>query len=241
MHPRCYRLLVRRIYQKIKSIRKVSLLLCIPKSTIHRWVTETPSQAYTRRKSKLDHPFVIDVIKAFLDRHPFSSIYEVQKHISESVDINVSYELLRLFIRNKLSYSFKKPHFYPSQDRLIEKTRGFCSDYRLLSDSKVCPCIVSIDEVGFSSNVRPLKGWSVKGVPFHVRYIPSSKEKRRISCCVAITNKGKLSFSSLEGHFTKVKFLDFLKIQNFPAKSLLLMDNVSFHHSKDVLDYCLER
>ncbi len=37
--------------------------------------------------------------------------------------------------------------------------------------------------------------------------------------------------------FNKTSFVDFLKTLDLPKNTIILLDNVSFHHSKEVINY----
>lgn len=82
-----------------------------------------------------------------------------------------------------------KPRFYPvpNESALEQKTKDYVVEFENSFKLKN-RTLVSIDEVGFSSNTRPLKEWNRKGTRFHNRFCPSSTEKKHISCCCLIYN-----------------------------------------------------
>lgn len=229
------------VYDNCKSLRKASALSGISKSSISRWKNSTERKPYKNRGSKLDNPIVIDVIKCCLQLHRFATVYEIRQHLQETCKLDVSNELLRLFIKKTMKMSNQKPRFYPepNETTLKQKTKEYIEQFEKALEIPNCT-LVSIDEVGFSSNTRPLKGLNRKGTRFQVHFRPCSSEKEHISCCCSIYNS-KLTYSRLQGHFSKSTFLNFLEKQKYPIDSILLMDNVRFHHSKIVKEYCFTR
>jgi transposase len=55
---------------------------------------------------------------------------------------------------------------------------------------------------------------------------------------VACTKENTLRTLKINGSCDSNKFLNFLKSLDIPKRSVLLMDNVKFHHSKIVTEYC---
>jgi len=236
MYPENIRLLTLKVYKQIKSLRKTSELVDISKSTIQRWNLSNERKHYPSRPSKLQNPVVIDVLNAFLKTHIIHDVGMVREEINKRCGIIPSNELIRLFIKKNYNLRYKKPRFYPMpcEKTLLDKTDEFIQQMKRTYTNNKEHTFVSIDEVGFSSNTRPLKGWFEKGKEYHIRWKPSSKDKKRKSCCCSISSEGTFSFQKIEGHYTTSSFLSFLHSQNYPYGSVILMDNVRFHHSKDV-------
>jgi transposase len=134
----------------------ISKLFNISISTISRWINNIRNIKLNCKSTKLNKPIIIELINNIIKINPFYTTFEVNKHL-QSNEIFVSNELLRLFLRKKLKYTIKKPHFYPKVSSSEEKTKIF------LNKIKNIKFFVAIDEVGFSSNVRPLQGLSKKG------------------------------------------------------------------------------
>lgn len=237
MYPVEIRKFVLVLYNNVKSFRKASLLLGISKSTICRWNKQPERKEYKTRNSKCNNPVIIDIIKGCLHLHRFSTITDIQKFLATNCGLNVSRELLRLVMKHKMNLSFQKPRFYPSPKQSGLKTKEYTNSFDNFFSKKKKHTLVSIDEVGFSSNTRPLKGWNEKATRFHVSFHPSSAEKQHISCCSAMYN-GKITYSKIKGHYSTLTFLAFLQEQDFPDHSVLLMDNVRFHHAKIIKEYC---
>ena len=89
--------------------------------------------------------------------------------------------------------------------------------------------IISIDEVGFDTNICSNYGWSKKGTK--ICKIINSSRKRYTAIC-AISNKKVISVKIIKNSSNAIIFLDFIKtnLKDINNKYLLL-DNARIHHS----------
>ena len=55
-------------------------------------------------------------------------------------------------------------------------------------------------------------------------------------CCVS--NQKVINHKEFRGSVNTTGFVEFLKTLNLPKNSVILLDNVSFHHSKEVKEFC---
>lgn len=96
--------------------------------------------------------------------------------------------------------------------------------------------IISIDESSFDTHMRPLFGWSKKGT--NIRQSISIPKRQRKTLTLAVSNNKIIGYSLVNGSSNKFIFENFLKEQVLSKvkNSILLMDNVSFHHSKSVVE-----
>ena len=94
--------------------------------------------------------------------------------------------------------------------------------------------IISIDEIGFDQRMLPLYGYSLKGTKALGNTHPSNRT--RLNAIVAINNKGNIYFEIIQGSINASHFKDF--ILNIPCTEddVLIMDNVSFHKTNDILE-----
>ena len=95
--------------------------------------------------------------------------------------------------------------------------------------------LVCIDETSFHIGDCGRFGYSKKGTRINV---PVSKTLRRekFTVLMAITPNGILHHEVINGNCNKARFLDFIDAADFPNGANLLMDNVAFHHSRDVVE-----
>ena len=101
--------------------------------------------------------------------------------------------------------------------------------------------VVSIDEIGFSTRMNPLYSWSTKGKTKYIKNKICSVKNRNTSVCSCITSNGDIKYELSNKPFNRGSFLSFLQSLDFPKGTILLIDNVSFHHSKMVKEYITEK
>lgn len=145
--------------------------------------------------------------------------------------------IYRLLAQHRLSY--KKAHFRSKRPD-AGKMRTFESAVGAVPVSS----IISLDEASFDTHMTPLYGWSTRGSKciFYPRH--SKRARKRFSLLLAICNERVLAWQLVAGSFNKQLFLSFLRDRLLPSLAAapaaagaarhLLMDNVAFHHSKEV-------
>ena len=220
-----------RIYNTTHSFRKVAVLIGSSASSICRWYKNVYNiQCRKERASKASKPVILNAIDLYLCRHPFATCVELQQVLLQSLNVSISYELTRLAV-HKAGYSRKRPRFYAAPQHLQSSTDTFIQQRDLLRGRH----FVYIDETGFSSNVRPTMGYSKRGKRLHIRYQPSSQEKKHITTVALADSKtGEVTYTNMEGHCNTLRFVQFLHSLQLPPGVVFVMDNVSFHHSRDV-------
>ena len=139
-------------------------------------------------------------------------------------------------MKNNLILSYKKNKFrnYINFKLREEKTILFKNIFKSLQPNTF---LAFIDEVGFNCNMKPLYSWSTKGKIQHLNIKLDNKNTKNKSVCACITLNGDIKYRIQNTPYTKSSFINFLKTLNLPVNTLILLDNVRFHHSKDVLDY----
>ena len=230
------RKLVIKMYHKLKSLRFVQSITNISKSSISRWnLNILPFKKEC--KKNIHVPIIIDTINLISKINPFYNIYDVQIYLKSKLNIICSYQLIRCVIHKNLKLSYKKTKFanYINDNLLKEKTTLFCSQFKKLY--KHDSFIASIDEIGFSSKLNPLYAWSEKGKRTYIKNKINNKTRTNKSVCTCITSDGNVKYNISLVPYNKTLFLSFLKSLKLPKNTILLMDNVCFHHSKEVVNY----
>jgi transposase len=229
------------MYKKLNSLRKVQLLTNISKSTISRWYHNILPNIH-KEKRNLKLPLIINAIELTLKLNPFFTVNDIKLHLKNSCNIDCSYSLIRTIMKKHMNLVYKNPKFIPCPNEKVikDKTKTFCDDFNLLINKYNIKNIVSIDEVGFSSRVRPLKAWYKKSHINYIKYKPNINSINK-SVCSCITSNGNISYKIQNNPYTKITFLDFLKTLNLPKNTIILLDNVSFHHSKIIKNYALSK
>jgi hypothetical protein len=112
-----------------------------------------------------------------------------------------------------------------------ETVKNFCNSY---IDAFGNDSLISIDETGFYLGDHRKKGWVAKGKRLAIK---SDKNLRRVkfTLILAISRHGLVGFDILNHNCKKVNFLKFVQTINIPNNSTIIMDNIPFHHSKDVV------
>jgi transposase len=234
------RKLIINLYIKIKSLRKVQSLIGISRSTISRWnISIFPS--LRNNKINILSPVIIDVVELIYKINPFFTIADVQNHLKNACGISCSKSLINIVFRKKMNLSYKKPKFIncPNEQNIKIKTDLFINNFKKYF--KHNSTIVSFDEVGFSSKIKPISSWSIKGIRNYIKIKTPLKDRTNKSVCSYITNKGEIKYNIENKPFNKISFLEFLKSIDLPIYTIILLDNVSFHHSKCIVDYAKEK
>ena len=218
-----------KVYSNLQSLRKTSLLLNIHFSTISRWFHHLDRKSYPVRSSKT---FLIsETIKDIIQTNPFISHRDLTIRINSCFCINISRELVRIAIK-KLGFTKKNARFVCHPKTLELDVQRFLH-LRNLSRHKQ---FFSIDETSFGRAGFQKKGYALKG---HKLFVNKKRPRMTsMSVCACASNSKWIGFSKKEGSYDTQSFLCFLKTLNLPYDCVLLLDNVRFHHSKLVKEYC---
>ena len=229
MYPLDIRKQALKIYLKVQSLRKTSKLLDIHFSSISRWLHQLERRPYPVRKYTKE-ALIVESIKDVLQTDPLTSSRNLQKRLKDAFQIDLSRELVRVAIK-KLGYTRKKARFVSEPKTNQEKVGAFLS----LRDSLKDRPFFSIDETSFGRHSFQTKGYAIKGRKLYI----TKKQPRMtsVSVCACASNQRWVKVVKKEGSFNKDTFLAFLQGLQLPSKSVLLLDNIRFHHSKDVKDY----
>lgn len=94
--------------------------------------------------------------------------------------------------------------------------------------------IISLDETGFSSLLAPSHGYAPKGQRLLAKL--EGVKRTRCSCTMGVASDGIVAWALTHGAVNKVKFVDFLDALRGTPQHYVLMDNIKFHHSHEVLE-----
>lgn len=213
------------VYKFTNSMRKTSILLNISISSISRWNRNLLRKTYHRLSNKSINAILI--FQNIVKNNPLITLRELKSIIFKQLHISCSIQLLRLIIK-KHGYSRKKIKFYGETHNQKTKTTDFIH-YRNLYMSQGYK-FYSLDEVSFNRNTKPTYGYSKIGHPIHIK-----KYKPRItttSYMVLIDEQNIVKKQKSTKPFNTHSFQEFISSCHLPPKSIILLDNVSFHHSK---------
>lgn len=225
MYPIDRRALAAHIYPMLQSLRKTAVLLRVSHTTIARWLQNPFRQHRSFVAPK--YQVIIETIRTAVLNDPFTSIRSLQLLIQQTHNITVSRELLRSALR-RMALTRKKARFYSLPQHLTSATSAFLEARdRFQSEGRL---FVSLDETSFGRHVRDIHGYSIIGT----RLVIPKKQPRVTtqSCLAAVTRYTVLRTQLIDGSYNKDRFLSFLTDLQLPAGSVLLLDNVRFHHSR---------
>jgi transposase len=234
MHPFPIRQIACRIYTLVHSLRKTEALVAVSRSSISRWLKCIDRAAYTPRSLMTKTQMVSQLVRDTVQCNPLTPVSDIQKKIQTSLNVSVSPQLIRSVLRS-LGYSRKKARFCgrpATQDarknEFIVQRDCFRRDQRQF---------VAIDETAFGRYSHShVMGYAPKGQPLYV-----SKKRPRVtttSVVACVSEKGLIGMQSLQNQaFNTDSFLYFLRSLNLPSRTVIILDNVRFHHSKLVKEY----
>jgi transposase len=221
------------IYSELQSSRKTATLLQVCHTTVSRWLRNQVKQARKKHTNKVwKADMIVNILRTTIQNDPFISIAKLRALILQSLNLNVSKELVRICIK-RIGMTKKKAKFYGDPPNLKAKTDDFIAQRdKYLQEGKV---IYSIDETSFGRNGIENRGYSAIGKRLFIRKKAARMTTTSvIACC---TDNAWIKTSPLKGSTNTAVFLAFLESINIPENTVLLMDNVSFHHSKVIKEF----
>lgn len=234
MYPIDRRKLAAHVYTIFRSLRKTAIVLQVAHSTIHRWLKNPTKKRYERTSIKTFQ--ITEIIKATIASNPFITTRSFEKILKESLQIDVSRELIRVVIK-KLGFSTKKAKFFAKTKDLEGKTKTFIDStkLRLLQDKY----FVSLDETSFGRYGKPVYGYSKRGVPLVLSKKPPNGKST--SVLAVIDANGLVYKEHHDGAYNKVLFSSFLSNLQLPKGTIILLDNVAFHHAHVVKELAVSK
>ena len=234
MYPFDRRSQVQRLYSLLLSYRKVAFVLNVSHTTVARWLKQVKRSPYPKRENtKSDQ--VKETLMALIQFDPFISLHKLKAKITEMTNVIVSKELLRLLIA-KQKYTKKTAKFFSEPKDLKNKTELFIQSRDQHIDSH--RSFVSIDETSFGRHGRVTKGYAPVGKKLVIK-----KKQSRItttSCLVAMSDTKLIRIENVKGSYNTLLFLNFLKELNLAPYTVILLDNVRFHHAKVIKEWASE-
>lgn len=231
------------------SFRKTAHLIGVPKSTVFDWVKRLknfylrPRQTRKTRCSKFSRLYerVKDIVFRFVNHDPFVNLYKILLHVNSEFSPHESLSLTTLRRILKHCNVVKKTATIRTPPRNIEpeKTRFKKQLSELVSDKN--RCIVSLDETCFVNQDIPRKGYTLKGKELYVCSVLPKRTK--ISSIVAISQDGAMWQNYTNGNINSSRFQEFFRIlvDRLPERTVIIMDNISFHKSRCILHYAAEK
>lgn len=227
------------MYKLLGSMRKVATLLNVSLSTVCRWVHHPQQKQYQRRQpaaTKAEQ--VVGTLRACLAADPLVSLEQMTKHIQQVLSISVSKELVRCVLK-KDGFSRKRARFYGRPKDLPIKTAAFLAARdRYMAEGRR---FASLDETSFGRNSNAIvKGYSKRGTALQLERRPAWT--KTLSVLAAVDScSGTLMHVQRSGSFDTASFVQFVQQLSLPRGTVLLLDNVRFHHAANAKQAAAEK
>lgn len=225
MHPVDRRKLAHHMYPILKSMRKVALLLQASAASVCRWLKNPERKPYSRRAHKSEE--VVATLRACVTSNPLCTLSQMTELVQQLHKVQVSKELVRSVL-GRSGFSRKRARFYGRPKDLLAKTEVFLQarDAGITANK----LFVSLDETSFGRNSGAVvKGYSPRGVPLRLARRPA--RTTTTSVLAAAGSDGTFMSAQRKGSFNAASFAQFVRELPHPRGAVLLLDNVSFHHS----------
>jgi len=228
MHPIDRRKLACHMYPVLNSMRKVALLLQASPASICRWLKHPERKPYNRTASKSTQ--IVATIRASVTANPLSTLAQLRSLLLSLHNVEVSKELIRCVLRRS-GFSRKRARFYGKPKNLQEKTATFLQARDTFNTEG--RLFVSLDETSFGrNNSAVLQGYSLRGTPLRLERKPARTTTS--SVLAAACSHGTFLYAQRKGSYNAASFAEFVNTLPYPRNTVLLLDNVAFHHSKVV-------
>ena len=228
MYPIDRRNLACHMYPILHSMRKVALLLQVSQSTIHRWLHQPDRKRYCRSRNGTKSEAMVPVLRACLAADPLITLAQMADRVKHVIGVSVSKELVRTVIF-KDGFTRKRARFYGQPADLPDKTAAFLAQRE--SYVQQGRPFASLDETSFGRHTggAVVRGYGRRGVPLRLPRRPA--RVTTTSVLAAACSDGSFSYNRRTGSYNAESFAQFVRQLPFPPRTVLLLDNVSFHHS----------
>ena len=164
-----------------------------------------------------------------IQNDPFISILKMKTIVKKTFNFSISSELVRLIVK-KLGLSRKKARFFSKPKDLEAKTRLFLEQREMFLERNYP--FVSLDETSFGRNIKGSYGYAPIGKQLRIQ--KNSPRVTTISSLAIASSEKVIARKETQGSFNTELFCDFLENLDLEENTVILLDNVSFHHSRKV-------
>ena len=205
----------------------------VSKSSLSRWINNV---CLTRKKYTVrDNVRVLRFIKNSLNHNPFQTLRSLKERIFKKLGKSYCLSTIGKYI-SIIGYSKKKivkRMYRGSLSDQLRKRKFFEKEIRKINKND----IICIDESYINGNIYSKYGYSKKNKRL-VRNIPIKELPVKHSLLMAIDKDCVISYKLYKKqNINKKIYGDFLKeILKDKSNKYILMDNVSFHRSKEIIE-----
>ena len=217
-----------------RSIRKVAKLYGVSKTSLHRWIRQSGGfiarNARKNRSRKSIRSEVAAVIEKTLQHNPFTTVDKLAVVLKDECGVHVSRSTASRWTK-AAGYTWKKAFKAVTIQHDPSSVMDFCNRYRSCKRDD----IVCVDEMAFYVGERPKRGYALKGRRLNVPSTRSLRHKK-YTVVMAVSRQGIVRCDVLDSNCNTHHYAHFIDCLPCSAGTTLLMDNVSFHKSKQVVD-----
>ena len=202
----------------LASLRKVSKLYKVGKSTLSRWVKRSiiePDRSRRRTRNSL-HERIADAVNEAIKKQPFQTADSIARFVMSETSDKVSRSTIYRTL-SKLGQSYKRS----ARSREHEPVP---LQHPFLAKDSYDGNVIAVDESSFYWNDVPSMGWGPKGK--RVKKARPSHRKR-VSLILAIGAEGVVHHEVRIGGVKAVHFAEFVRC--LPDGRPLICDNCSIH------------
>ena len=216
------------MYNKLNtSVRGLSELVSIGKSTIARWINNQNKKIVKNRpphKRLLSDSDKIAVVQ-MIDKNNLITLSELKAIVFSTLKITVSRSTLSRLMKDA-HVTYKKARKY-IKNANVEQQR---SDFKMNVDKIGEINIACLDEVGFQLKMRRENGWAKKGERC---LVIENKHKRINYHAIFVISQTDIQYKIYDKPINIQTFGDFIKdLQNKGIVSkTILLDNLRVHHN----------
>lgn len=176
------------------------------------------------------------VINNFIACNNDITLKEIKEELFKKMEVSLSISSISRKLK-KLGITRKRLSLIPEERNSLEKI-----DQRAIYAAEVSKYTISnlvfLDETGFNLHTSRKYGYSSKNTKAYKTV--SANKGKNLSCLCVISYDGLVAYEKRSGRYNSSFFIEFIYeylIQYFKEnpQKILVMDNASFHHSKDVL------
>ena len=185
----------------VNSLRRVSKLYGVSKSSLQRWVTKSPNYKKKRNKRQVKK----DIQKCILEQiklNPFITMDKLSSIISKSCNVKKSRRTINRYVQQQ-KFSLKKACRMVDIVHNKDAVKTLCQSF---IDGNQENNIISIDECGFYIGDHRRKGWSAKGKRLDVLGDKSLRGSK-FSFVMAISKQGIVGYTILDCNCNKNEFI----------------------------------
>lgn len=184
--------------------------------------------AKKRRKLKLLQ--VQEFVSSEISKNPFLTARQLQHRFESWTGASTSKSTVYRAL-HAIGLTHKQAHKQVHRAHQLSAIIDFCKRFDSAFRSGT---LIALDEMGVHLGMRPRKGWAMAGR----RLVASSSSMRyaKLSVIMAVSKHAVVGSMVSKANINKILFIQFLQGLDAPVGSTILMDNIAFHKSKEVMD-----